>query len=192
MTQTGELTRGNSRKRRKKCDESRPSCLICVERSVDCIYPDWSTVKYARTCLRIIQNRQADSEAVSFRPMLLPQPRSNQTRLVHHFQTIVANLISFSSSQPGTTNPFLLYVLPLASSSAQVLRAVEAVAAAHLHLLGVESPYLAMRLHSQSLNLLATQVARPNLDEVSRQNSVAGSILLIYYVVCFSSKHYLL
>lgn len=158
--------------------------MVCVERGVDCAYPDWTMVKYARTRQRMLENRQADSPVVPSRPTLLAaNPSSSQTRLLYHFQTIVVNLISFSS-ESGTANPFLLHVLSLTSWSMQVQSAVEAVAAAHLHLLGVESPAVPARLHTQSLSLLAAEVCNPHLDQVSRQNSLAGSLLLIYYEVC--------
>lgn len=139
-------------------------------------------VKYARTRQRMLESERTDSHATS-RPLLLAaQPSGSQNRLLHHFQTIVSTLISFSS-QTETANPFLLHVLPLAFSSTQVQRAIEAVAAAHLHLLGTESLAVPARLHTQSLNLLAAEVCDPHPDQASRRNSLAGSLLLIYYEV---------
>jgi hypothetical protein len=115
--------------------------------------------KYTRTRQRMFENRQADSSVVPPRPTLLAaHPSSNQSRLLYHSQTIVVNLISFSSKS-RTANPFLLHVLPMTSCSMQVQRAVEAVAAAHLHLLGVEPAIVPARLHTQSLNLLAAEFA---------------------------------
>ena len=172
----------NSRRRRKKCDETRPNCKICVERGVECVYPDWSMVKYARTRQRIIQSEKTGSR-VSPPLLMAAQPSSGQSRLLYHFQTSLSNLISFSS-QGGSSNPFLIYVLPLALSSIQVQRAIEAVAAAHLHVLGVESPAVPTNLHTQALNLLAAEVCAPQQDHISRRNSLVGSLLLIYYEAC--------
>lgn len=145
------------------------------------MYPDWTAVKYARTRQRMLEIQKADDCAP--RPLLAAHPSSHQTRLLHHFQTTVSTLISFSS-QTDTSNPFLLHVLPLASSSPPVQRAIEAVAAAHLHLLGVETSVIPARLHTQSLSLLAAEVCAPHRDHASRRNSLAGSLLLIYYEVC--------
>ena len=77
----------------------------------------------------------------------------------------------------------MLHILPRASTSTQVQRAVEAVAAAHLYHLGAESRERATQLHSQALNLLAVELSSPQLDETSRINGLAGSLLLTYYEV---------
>lgn len=102
---------------------------------------------------------------------------------MYHFNNIVISLITFSFPQPGISNPFLLHVLPRVSNSKQVQRAVEAVAAAHLHHLGAESHERATQLHSQALHLLAAEISLPELGEISRMNGLAGSLLLIYYEV---------
>lgn len=75
----------------------------------------------------------------------------------------------------------MLHVLPRISNSTQVQRAVEAVAAAHLYHLGAESRERATQLHSHALGLLAAELSSPQLDETSRTNGLAGSLLLIYY-----------
>ena len=180
-TDFGNANSRCSRKRRKKCDEARPACQICISRGVECGYPDWTMVKYSLTRHRIRQHE--DTSSSSTRPALLPQPSSTETRLVYHFNTIVASLITFSLSQPGISNPFILHVLPRVSDSMQVQRAVEAVAAAHLHHLRGESREHATQLHSHALHLLAIEISRPELGEISRMNVLAGSLLLIYYEV---------
>jgi hypothetical protein len=177
-TNAGNANYRCSRKRRKKCDEARPACQICILRRVECSYPDWTMVKYSRTRQRIREYQDANS---STRPALLLQPSSTETRLVYHFNTIVTSLITFSFPQSDISNPFLLHVLPRASNSMQVQRAVEAVAAAHLHHLGAESRERATLLHSQTLHLLADEISLPGLDGMSRMNVLAGSLLLIYY-----------
>ncbi|KAJ5715737.1 uncharacterized protein N7483_012918 [Penicillium malachiteum] len=82
----------------------------------------------------------------------------------------------------------MLHILPRASTSTQVQRAVEAVAAAHLHHLGAESRERATQLHSQALKLLASELASPNLDETSRINGLACSLLLIYYEIVLGNS----
>lgn len=161
-----------------------------MERGSECEYPDRTTVKYShsRTRRRALEDEDNSNNNIPGRPAtrLLPalQPSETQkTRFVHHFETIVADLISFSVPQSDTTNPFLQHVMPLAASSVQVRGAVEAVAAAHLHLLGLDSRQQADRLHSESLRLLAADVSDSDVDDVSRLNSLAGSLLLIYYEV---------
>jgi hypothetical protein len=65
----------------------------------------------------------------------------------------------------------------------QVQRAVETVAAAHLHHLGAESREKAKLVHPQALHLLADEISLPELEGMSRMNVLAGSLLLIYYEV---------
>ncbi|KAF3399862.1 hypothetical protein F1880_008162, partial [Penicillium rolfsii] len=123
------------------------------------------------------------------RPTLLPaQPSNTESRFMFHFNNILAGLISFSFPQTSVPNPFSQHVLPQASSSVQVQCAVEAVAAAHLYHLGAESGDRATWLHSKALNLLATELSRPQLDETSRMNLLASSLLLIYYEVSPPSR----
>lgn len=139
-------------------------------------------VKYSRSRDRVREYQNARNNPTSSRPVLLPaNPSSTETKFVNHFSTIVASLISFSFPQPNFSNPFLLHVLPRTSSSTQVQRAVEAVAAAHLYHLGAETRDRATRLHSQALNLLATELSSPRLDGTTRVNLLTSSLLLIYY-----------
>lgn len=177
------------RKRRKKCDEGRPSCQICIDRGAECTYPNWSTVKYARTRERVREYQEAGNNPTSSRPLLLPaQSNSTQTKFVYHFSTIVASLISFSFPRPDISNPFILHVLPRTSSSTQVQRAVEAVAAAHLYHLGAETRDRATHLHSQALSLLATELSSSRIDGTSRINMLASSLLLIYYEIVLGNS----
>ncbi|KAJ6021208.1 hypothetical protein N7540_006712 [Penicillium herquei] len=180
------------RKRRKKCDETRPACRLCTERGVQCVYPDWTVVKYSKTRYRESQNSQGSlATASSEHPVLLPaRPKSTETKFIHHFHTIVASLITFTFAKPDhdVSNPFMLHILPRASTSTQVQHAVEAVAAAHLYHLGAESRERATQLHSQALKLLAAELSSPNLDETSRMNGLACSLLLIYYEIVLGNS----
>ncbi|KAJ5368084.1 uncharacterized protein N7496_007844 [Penicillium cataractarum] len=91
-------------------------------------------------------------------------------------------------SGTGAQNPFLQHVLPRTSDSAQVQYAVEAVAAAHLYHLGSETGDRATQLHSRALNLLAVELSRPQLDDTSRMNLLASSLLLIYYEIVLGNS----
>ncbi|OQE17999.1 hypothetical protein PENSTE_c019G09560 [Penicillium steckii] len=181
----------NCRKRRKKCDEAQPACQICIDRHSECIYPDWSMVKYGRTRERVREYQDAGNlnNSMSHRPVLLPaQPSGTETKFVYHFSNIVAHLISFSFPQPDISNPFLLHILPRTSCSTQVQRAVEAVAAAHLYHLGAETQNRATYLHSQALTLLATELSSPRIDPAARINLLASSLLLIYYEIVLGNS----
>lgn len=111
----------------------------------------------------------------------------SEALLVHHFRTTVAELISFPS--PECSNPFFSYILPLIHSSLLVHTAVEAVAAAHLHVLGTGALLKAEELQSKTLKLLADNLSpRIDVDDSSREQALAGSLLLVYYEVVLGSS----
>ncbi len=111
----------------------------------------------------------------------------SEALLVHHFRTNVAELISFPS--PACGNPFFSYILPLIHSSLLVHTAIEAVAAAHLHVLGTGPLLKAEELQSKTLKLLAENLSpKSNLDDSLREQALAGSLLLVYYEVVLGSS----
>lgn len=111
----------------------------------------------------------------------------SEALLVHHFRTNVAELISFPS--PDYSNPFFSHILPLIHSSLLVHTAVEAVAAAHLHVLGTGALLKAEELQSKTLKLLADNLSpESNADDLLREQTLAGSLLLVYYEVVLGSS----
>lgn len=109
----------------------------------------------------------------------------NEGRFVSHFRSNVANLISFSVSD--SSNPFFSHVLPQVSRSRLVRAAVEAVAAAHLHVLGATSSHCAATLQLKALRQLSIDVRRRDLSDDLREQVVTASLLLIYYEVCYNA-----
>jgi len=106
---------------------------------------------------------------------------SPEAFFVHHFRVHVADLICFSRA--GRGNPFLTYILPLVNSSQLVHVAIEAVAAAHLHVLGTASLVDAERLQLKTFQLLAKYLSNGQEDGSLVEQALAGSLLLIYYEV---------
>ena len=166
------------RKRRKKCDEAHPICSACLERGAECIYP----------------RRNLSSNALApIKPASRPGPKvllnispTDTSELIHHFDSTVANLISFSRS--GTTNPFFANILPLVPESKLVRSAVESVASAHLAVLGPGSQFDAQYLQSRTLSLLAHGLSRDDLSDVDAEQLLAATLLLIYYEVVLGNS----
>jgi len=69
------------------------------------------------------------------------------------------------------------------NSSQLVHVAIEAVAAAHLHVLGTASLVDAERLQLKTLQLLAKYLSNGQEDGSLVEQALAGSLLLIYYEV---------
>ena len=117
----------------------------------------------------------------NFHDRLTHQPSTgSETFLINHFRTKVAELICFSCADE--CNPFYAHILPLIYSSLLVHTAVQAVAAAHLHVLGISTSRNAEVLQSQTLKLLADDLAGTDSDKF-KEDTLAGSLLLIYYEV---------
>ncbi|UNI13562.1 hypothetical protein JDV02_000293 [Purpureocillium takamizusanense] len=204
------------RNRRKKCDEERPSCQACIDRRVPCVYSVPKSQR--RSTSAYVPLRQACSRrpvidddpgaaaiinATNHPSVILPATPTPTTKtlnasggsgssssgFVAHFHSIVAGLISFAPC--GAQNPFFAHVLPLASVSTLVRTAVEAVAAAHLHGLGVAPRLRAQSLQLDTLRQLAAGCVRRGGGEIgadAREQLVTASLLLIYYEVVLGSS----
>ena len=100
---------------------------------------------------------------------------------MHHFRTQVVQLICFPSKE--LKDPFHQYILPAAHASTLVQTAVEAVAAAHQHALGVGSLRNAAVFHNRALRTLARTL--PQVDPVGQvtDQALVASLLLVYYEI---------
>lgn len=76
-----------------------------------------------------------------------------------------------------------MYIFPLIQGSELVHIAVEAVGAAHRHLLGAGPVAEAAHLHSRTLKLLVSKLSDDNLTEFTRDQALGASLLLVYYEV---------
>ena len=161
------------RKRRKKCDEGLPVCSACGERGAECIYP-----RKGHTSTALIALKPATQPGIK---LLSSLSESDTSELIHHFDQTVSNLISFSRN--GATNPFFTNVLPLIPDSKLVRSAIETVASAHLAVLGSGSQFDAQHLQSRTLGLLAHEINRNESSDLSGEQLLATTLLLIYYEV---------
>ncbi|OAA60378.1 Zn(2)-C6 fungal-type DNA-binding domain protein [Niveomyces insectorum RCEF 264] len=140
-TTTGCLT---CRRRKKKCDEARPSCAACIRNKVPCTWPDADAPHKRKPQLRRQQGYNKDF-AVPYRMVgmmtvfAVPSP-SLTDRLGAHFIESSPNWISSIRGHQGAE--FLRRVMPSALQSQLVLECVLTVAAADLCKLGDRSKEL--------------------------------------------------
>lgn len=133
-------------------------------------------------------------EISSDRRLLLPLARCDATPItksiaitdsnfVYHFRTGFTDLVTFQT--PNHRNLFFSHILPLVHSSPLVRVSVEAVAAAHLHVLGTASLINTTDLQSEALRLLSVCLnsAITDPDGPSGEECLIASLLLIYYEV---------
>lgn len=183
------LTLCDSRQRRKKCDELKPSCGTCVERGSRCTYPPAKvcTNQHSPISERFQSSHSQDDttqrKALVIKPQAVTLPRSLATvnRLVEYFHTSLTSLITFPTTPKD--NPFSSLILPYTSESQLICTAVESVASAHLSVLDPESITSTQSLHMRSLRMLATQIGRTDLTGAVTEQILIVSLLLIYYEV---------
>lgn len=100
---------------------------------------------------------------------------------MHHFRTEVVRLICFPSTE--LKDPFHQYILPATHTSTLVQTAVEAVAAAHQHALGVGSLSNAAAFHNRALRTLAQTLSQTDPIGHVTDQALGASLLLVYYEI---------
>ena len=100
---------------------------------------------------------------------------------MHHFRTQVVRLICFPSTE--LKDPFHQYILPAAHASTLVQTAVEAVAAAHQHALGVGNLSNAAVFHNRALRTLAQTLSQADPMGHVTDQALGASLLLVYYEI---------
>ena len=100
---------------------------------------------------------------------------------MHHFRTHVIHLICFPSVEHG--NPFYQHILPMIHASSLVHTAVEAVGAAHRHLLGAGTKEEATYFHSKTLHQLASTLSESDHNNFARDQALGATLLLVYYEI---------
>ncbi|KAJ4239278.1 hypothetical protein NW760_003033 [Fusarium oxysporum] len=145
------------RTKRKKCDEVKPICTACERSQQDCLWP--KSEENQQSDMQLGENTtQASSsnppQNISLAAYSLPNVQSgsraaatsspraaptygnlaylsdNSRRLYQHYINVTAEMLTRGPSLDG--NPFIQYLLPLASHDALVLNCVLAIGGAHV------------------------------------------------------------
>jgi len=143
--------------KRKKCDEVKPICTACERSQQDCTWP--KTEEKQQSDMQVSDNtRQASSSnppqnasltaygvpsvQSGLRPAATSSLRAapaygnlaylsdNSRRLYQHYISVTAEMLTRGPSLDG--NPFIQYLLPLASHDELVLNCVLAIGGAHV------------------------------------------------------------
>ncbi|CZR37573.1 uncharacterized protein FPRO_02166 [Fusarium proliferatum ET1] len=145
------------RAKRKKCDEVKPICTACERSQQDCTWPRTEEKQQPDMQLSV-STTQASSpnppQNVSLTAYCVPRVQSgsraaatsslraapaygnlaylsdNSRRLYQHYISVTAEMLTRGPSLDG--NPFIQYLLPLASHDALVLNCVLAIGGAHV------------------------------------------------------------
>ncbi|KAG4288578.1 hypothetical protein FPRO06_03400 [Fusarium proliferatum] len=145
------------RTKRKKCDEVKPICTACERSQQDCTWPRTEEKQQPDMQLSVNTTRASSSnppQNVSLTAYGVPSVQSglravatsslraapaygniaylsdNSRRLYQHYVSVTAEMLTRGPSLDG--NPFIQYLLPLASHDALVLNCVLAIGGAHV------------------------------------------------------------
>jgi hypothetical protein len=134
------------RRRKKKCDEAKPTCTACQRNCIGCFWPSLFEKENVESGLGFGQNvRFAQSSAmanaaaiasaeipVSLFPLVLPGSVSSAGetwRILHHYLNDTANrLVCLQDSE----NPFLYTIFPAALNDELLMHSILALAGVHL------------------------------------------------------------
>ncbi|ESK84143.1 c6 transcription [Moniliophthora roreri MCA 2997] len=136
------------RKRRIKCDETKPVCRKCYRRDLECVQ---------RPKNEHNQERQQQQEIVVYKPLTAPTPIPmgiTSRQIMHHFAT--ATSTSFNSA-PGCTNIMCTLPPQLSWNNQHLFHALLSCAALHLGRLYSEEPkwvYLASAHRKAAIDAL--------------------------------------
>lgn len=149
---TGCLT---CRRRKKKCDETKPTCIACTRNHQQCSWPAASVSRSPRCPVSRAMRRDSISGGGQVDPSV-PLSNLSPTRalalsgvssiLLSHYVSETSSLLS--SLPPGGNNSFLTVLMPLCYSDELLMHSLLAISGSHMRFknTGIEV-YAAMYQH---------------------------------------------
>ncbi|KAH9211680.1 fungal-specific transcription factor domain-containing protein [Leptodontidium sp. 2 PMI_412] len=190
-TRTGCLT---CRKRKVKCDETKPICGRCIRLLRECTWGDQlQAIPYRQPqdSLTIIFTNGSKTpslqiNSLSCQNFVIELPNVDRTTIsyIHHFITFCSRFLVYSNDDEG--NPFQEELVPLASSSPALLHSMAALAAGHLARSQPQHEMAAAKHYSLALRELNQTLLDP---VISRSDSPLGACLLLcVYEISYSEN----
>ncbi|KAL5357092.1 fungal-specific transcription factor domain-containing protein [Aspergillus floccosus] len=160
-----------------KCDEEKPSCGRCVRLKKTCkgygIRLRWREATSSNYRVSA-QTKKKPSSQLEYRPYItrIPDVRLGDEKLLHHWRTAFAQLISISVS---THNPFLVHLNPLLEHSGALRSVITSMAANHLAQIQPESNWAVVAIQHR---IRAVAYLQKNIATSHPETSLATVILL--------------
>ncbi|KAH7176942.1 fungal-specific transcription factor domain-containing protein [Dactylonectria macrodidyma] len=162
-----------------KCDEQKPFCGRCIRLSKTCqgygVRLKWQTQRAPDSKAKPQHHHENPSivKVESPSPLTRISPvKFGDERLVHHWQTVLADIISISA---GPHNPFLSHLTPLLDQSISLRSAITSMAANHL---AISQPDTNLPAVAQQHRLRAINHLRESLYDAPAEISLATVMLL--------------
>lgn len=177
------------RKRKKKCDETKPICLSCQKNNIYCEgYKEIAIWKSGKE--RALEGARRQSEDVKYElPPLMEGVENDADRtLLQHFVSRASCVLSLHEDQ--TTNPFTKILLPMALRHEGLMHSVLCLSASHLCSLTPSQDYHdRMTFHrGKALHLLNRDLERHRAgqggDIIYEDSNVAQILLHLLHSIC--------
>ncbi|TVY30028.1 Transcriptional regulatory protein [Lachnellula hyalina] len=182
-TRTGCLT---CRKRKVKCDESKPICSRCQRLQRECTWSDDMQVIPHTQHLDFTSTSRTNNDLSDHPALHLTRPSGQSFVIefpdidratvpyIHHFASFCSRFLAYPNDSEG--NPFQEELAPLAISSPALLHSMAALAAAHLSRTQKHHEIIATNYYSMALRELNAGLSDP---AVARSDSALGACLLL-------------
>ncbi|PSN64296.1 hypothetical protein BS50DRAFT_69731 [Corynespora cassiicola Philippines] len=176
------------RKRKKKCDETKPFCLSCQKNNIHCEgYKPVEIWKSGKE--RAAEARKMSVEVKFELPPLMEGVENDADRLLlQHFVSRASTVLSLNGDQ--TTNPFTRILLPMALQHEGLMHSVLCLSASHLCSLSPSQEYEDRQVfhRGKALHLLNQDLQRQKAGEggamVYEDSNVAQILLHLLHSVC--------
>ncbi|CEJ54320.1 Putative ZYRO0G12584p [Penicillium brasilianum] len=201
------------RRRKKKCDETKPICAACLRNALKCVWPDTSPLEASS---EVVSTPQQQTQTFSARPvpasdawaLTIGAPRNLPTvtipaspsnfpllgsaasgsetwRLLDHYLKDTANRLACLQD---SENPFLHTILPVALSDELVMNSILALSGVHmmqrLPRLNLEMQSLTWSRYTRALRQLRMDLSE-TLNDGSNVDAAWRALLvvLIFYLL---------
>ncbi|KAL1595100.1 hypothetical protein SLS60_009787 [Paraconiothyrium brasiliense] len=176
------------RKRKKKCDETKPFCLSCQKNNIHCEgYKPVEIWKSGKE--RAAEARRMSVELKFELPPLMGGVETDVDRtLLQHFVSRASAVLSLHGDQ--TTNPFTKILLPMALQHEGLMHSVLCLSASHMCSITPSQDYEDRQVYhrGKALHLLNQDLNRQMTGEsgtmVYEDSNVAQILLHLLHAIC--------
>ncbi|KAF2631789.1 hypothetical protein BU25DRAFT_196890 [Macroventuria anomochaeta] len=176
------------RKRKKKCDETKPFCLSCQKNNIHC--EGYKPLEIWRSGKERAAEARKRSEDIKFDlPPLMEGVESDLDRsLLQHFANRASAVLTLHGDK--ATNPFTKILLPMALQHEGLMHSVLCLSASHMYSINPSQEYEDRQAfhRGKALQLLKHDLERQNAGEggvmVYEDSNVAQILLHLLHSIC--------
>ncbi|KAF2797710.1 hypothetical protein K505DRAFT_133740 [Melanomma pulvis-pyrius CBS 109.77] len=176
------------RKRKKKCDETRPFCLSCQKNNIHC--EGYKPVELWKSGKERAAEARRQSLDIKFElPPLMEGVENDLDRvLLQHFASRASCVLTLQGDQP--TNPFTKILLPMALKHEGLMHSVLCLSASHLCSLSPSQDYEDRQTfhRGKALQLLNQDLARHKTGGggtmIYEDSNVAQILIHLLHSIC--------